>query len=123
MAAGMSGPANPTGVVFNRSNDFVITTGTGSQPAQYLFAGEGGTINGWNQTGSGTTAPVAYDDGAGGAVYKALALLSNGTANHLYPTDLHNAKIDAFDATFNKATLPGTFSDPTLPAGVAPLVI
>ena len=123
VAAGINGPANPTGIVFNATNDFVITTGTGSQPAQYLFAGEGGTINGWNQTVSGTTASVAYDDGAGGAVYKALALLSNGTANHLYATDLHNAKIDVFDATFNKVTLAGTFSDPTIPAGFAPFGI
>ncbi|HWM71012.1 MAG TPA: TIGR03118 family protein, partial [Steroidobacteraceae bacterium] len=98
IAAGVNGPANPTGVVFNRTNDFVITTATGSQPAQYLFAGEGGTINGWAQTVSGTNAPVAYDDGAGGAVYKGLALLNDGTANHLYATDLHNAKIDVFDA-------------------------
>jgi len=123
IAAGVNGPANPTGVVFNRTNDFVITTGTGSQPAQYLFAGEGGTINGWARTISGTTAPVAYDDSAGGAVYKGLALLNDGTANHLYATDLHNAKIDAFDAAFNKVTLAGTFADPTIPSGFAPFGI
>ncbi len=123
IAAGVNGPANPTGVVFNRTNDFVITTATGSQPAQYLFAGEGGTINGWAQTVSGTNAPVAYDDGAGGAVYKGLALLNDGTANHLYATDLHNAKIDVFDAGFNKVTRAGTFADSTIPAGFAPFNI
>jgi uncharacterized protein (TIGR03118 family) len=120
IAAGINGPANPTGVVFNRTNDFVITTATGSQPAQYLFAGEGGTINGWAQTVSGTTAPVADDDGAGGAVYKALALLNDGSANHLYATDLHNAKIDVFDAGFHKVRLAGAFTDPAIPAGFAP---
>jgi hypothetical protein len=71
----------------------------------------------------GTNAPVAYDDGAGGAVYKGLALLNDGTANHLYATDLHNAKIDVFDAGFNKVTRAGTFADPTIPAGFAPFNI
>src|SRR6266404_5361024 len=118
--------AAPNGVFWiadNSTNDFVITTATGSQPAQYLFAGEGGTINGWAQTVSGTNAPVAYDDGAGGAVYKGLALLNDGTANHLYATDLHNAKIDVFDAGFNKVTRAGTFADSTIPAGFAPFNI
>jgi uncharacterized protein (TIGR03118 family) len=123
IAAGSNGPANPTGVVFNPSNDFVITTGTGSQPAHFLFAGEGGTINGWNPTVSGTSATVAYDDGVGGAVYKGLALLNDGTANHLYATDLHNAKIDVFDAGFHKVALAGTFADATIPPGFAPFGI
>jgi uncharacterized protein (TIGR03118 family) len=121
--AGTNGPSTPTGVVFNGTSDFVITTAAGSQPAQFIFAGEGGTITGWQQNISGSTATIAYDDAAGGAVYKALALLNNGTANHLYATDLHNAKIDVFDAAFHKVTLAGTFMDPAIPAGFAPFGI
>jgi uncharacterized protein (TIGR03118 family) len=121
--AGANGPANPTGQVYNGTADFVITTAAGSAPAQFLFAGEGGTIAGWAQSVSGSTASIAYDDAAGGAVYKALALASNGSANFLYATDLHNAKIDVFDAGFHKVTPAGAFADPAIPAGFAPFGI
>jgi uncharacterized protein (TIGR03118 family) len=123
IAAGTNGPANPTGQVYNGTTDFVITTGMGAAPAQFIFAGEGGTITGWAQTVSGSTATIAYDDAAGMAVYKGLALLNNGSANHLYATDLHNAKIDVFDTHFAKVTLTGAFADPMIPAGFAPFGI
>jgi uncharacterized protein (TIGR03118 family) len=121
--AGINGPANPTGQVFNGTTDFVITTSGGSAPAQFILAGEGGTITGWAQSVSGTSATIAYDDGAGGAVYKGLALANNGSANQLYATDLHNAKVDVFDTHFHKVTLPGAFADPMIPAGFAPFGI
>ena len=69
-----------------------------------------------------------YDDGianaAEHAVYKGLALgMANGTTL-LYATDLHNSKVDVFDATFAKpAQLQGKFIDPTLPSGYAPFGI
>lgn len=121
--AGTNGPANPTGQVYNGTTDFVITTSAGSAPAQFIFAGEGGTITGWAQSISATTASIAYDDGAGGAVYKGLAMANNGTANLLYATDLHNAKIDVFDTSFHKTTAPGGFTDPMIPTGFAPFGI
>src|SRR5262249_54958319 len=40
--------AHPTGVVFNPSDGFVITNGTTSAPALFIFASEDGTITGWN---------------------------------------------------------------------------
>ncbi len=121
--AGTNGPANPTGQIYNGTGDFVITTGAGSAPAQFIFSGEGGTITGWAQSISGATATIAYDDGNGGAVYKGLALANNGTANRLYATDLHNAKVDVFDTHFQKVTMAGTFADPMIPAGFAPFGI
>jgi uncharacterized protein (TIGR03118 family) len=120
---GINGASNPTGQVYNGTTDFVITTTSGSAPAQFIFAGEGGTITGWSANVSGNTATIAYDDGAGGAVYKGLALASNGTANLLYATDLHNAKVDVFDTNFHKMTLAGGFADPMIPAGFAPFGI
>jgi uncharacterized protein (TIGR03118 family) len=121
--AGANGPANPTGEVYNGTADFVITTGAGSAPAQFIFSGEGGTIAGWAQSVSGSSATIAYDDGPGKAVYKGLAMANNGTANLLYATDLHNAKIDVFDTHFKKATAPGGFGDPMIPTGFAPFGI
>jgi uncharacterized protein (TIGR03118 family) len=120
---GANGPANPTGQVYNATADFVITTAAGSAPAQFIADGEGGTIVGWAQSVSGATATIAYDDAAGGAVYKGLVLANNGSANFLYATDLHNAKIDVFDTHFHKVTLQGAFADPTIPAGFAPFGI
>jgi uncharacterized protein (TIGR03118 family) len=118
--AGSNGPATPTGEVYNGTSDFAVATASGTAPALFLFAGEGGTITGW---ASGAAAVVAYDDGLGGAVYKGLALANNGTANHLYATDFHNAKVDVFDGSFQKVALAGAFADATIPAGFAPFGI
>jgi uncharacterized protein (TIGR03118 family) len=64
-----------------------------------------------------------YDDGTGGAVYKGLALAAMNGGNFLYATDFHNNKIDVFDSTFTKVTMPGAFTDPAIPAGFAPFGI
>lgn len=116
---------DPTGIVSNSSSvDFVVSSGTNSNVARFIFAGEGGMIAGWSSTVS-ADAVITYTD-AGGAVYKGLALANNGTANFLYATDFHNNKIDVLDATFAKQTPTATtfaFIDPTLPAGYAPFGI
>jgi uncharacterized protein (TIGR03118 family) len=126
---GTNGPANPTGEVYNGTADFAILSGGVSTPALFLFDGEGGTITGWS---AGTTAVVLYDDGAvngaNAAVYKGLALANNGSANYLFATDLHNAKVDVFDTNFNKVSsagglYAGKFTDPTIPTGFAPFGI
>jgi uncharacterized protein (TIGR03118 family) len=121
---GLNGAADPTGIVFNGSSDFVITKGAASGPAKFIFDGEGGTISGWASQVDPQNAVVMYDDGAGGAVYKGLALATDATgANRLYATDFHNGKVDVFDATFKKVTVAGGFTDTTLPAGYAPFGI
>src|ERR1043165_6569246 len=38
----------PTGQVFNGTNKFVVTSGSASGPAQFIFVGEDGGITGWN---------------------------------------------------------------------------
>ena len=121
--AGVNGPSNPTGSIYNGTADFVITTSAGSAPAQFIFSGEGGTITGWAQSISGSTATIAYDDAAGGAVYKGLAMANNGGANLLFATDLHNAKVDVFDTHFHKMAAPGAFADSMIPAAFAPFGI
>lgn len=121
--AGASGSANPTGIVFNGTTDFMVTQGGKSGVAAFIFSGEGGTITAWAPAVAPTAAITVFDDGNGGAVYKGLALASNGTANLLYATDFHNNKIDVFDSAFNKLTTSGRFVDPSLPAGFAPFGI
>lgn len=120
---GTGGPANPTGIVFNGTMDFTVTQGGKAGVGAFIFSGEGGTITAWAPAVAPTTAIVMFDDGSGGAVYKGLALASNGTANFLYATDFHNNKIDVFDKNFAKVAIPGKFQDASLPAGFAPFGI
>jgi len=122
--AGLDGAADPTGIVANGTTDFVVTHGSTSGPAKFIFAGEGGTITAWAPAVDGQNAFVEYDDGAGGAVYKGLAIASDASnVTRLYATDFHNNKVDVFDNTFHKVTVSGGFSDSTLPAGYAPFGI
>jgi uncharacterized protein (TIGR03118 family) len=107
-----------TGVVFNGSSDFVITDGSGTGPARFIFDTEGGTVAAWK---SGTTAITKVT--TPNAVYKGLAIGNNGTANFLYAANFNSGKIDVFDKNFAAITLSGSFTDPSLPAGYAPFNI
>lgn len=117
---------DPTGIVFNGSTtDFVVSSGTASGPAKFLFDGEGGMIAGWAPGVDRLHAITVYTD-AGGAVYKGLAIAKVGGRAFLYATDFHNNKIDVFDTSFAKQASSATtftFSDPTIPAGYAPFGI
>jgi len=116
---------DPTGIVFNGSADFIVTTGGKTGPARFIFDGEGGMIGGWSPSVDPGNAIVMYAD-TGGAIYKGLAIGSNGTTSLLYAADFHNNKIDVFNSSFQKQTPTATsfaFTDPTLPAGYAPFGI
>jgi uncharacterized protein (TIGR03118 family) len=117
-------PGGPTGTVFNGSSGFVISDGTHSGPARFLFATEAGTIRGWNpavpppplstQTFVG---PNDADQSGAGAIFKGLAI----AGDRLFAADFHNAKVDVFDSSFH--LIPGGFVDPKLPKGFAPFGI
>ncbi|HEY6119290.1 MAG TPA: TIGR03118 family protein, partial [Pyrinomonadaceae bacterium] len=107
----------PTGAVANNSNDFVLTSGTASGAARFIFASLTGNISGWNPNvpaAGSTTAIIART--LGGHSYTGLALADNGVANFLYAADFLNGRIDVFDSTFtlqSAASFP--FADPTIP--------
>ncbi|WP_269501948.1 TIGR03118 family protein [Burkholderia sp. IMCC1007] len=119
---GTSGDPDPTGIVFNGTNDFMVAQGAKSGPAAFIFVGEGGTMTAWSPAVNPTSAITVFDSG-GAAVYKGLAMASNNGASFLYATDFHNNRIDVFDRTFAKVTTDGAFQDPALPAGYAPFGI
>ena len=121
--AGTNGDAAPTGIVFNGTPSFTVTQNGKSGVAAFIFSGEGGTITAWAPAVGPTNAFTMYDDAAGGAVYKGLALAANNGSNFLYATDFHNNKIDVFDTNFTKVTMPGGFKDSAIPAGFAPFGI
>ncbi len=132
IAAGASGTAEPTGVVYNSdttTTDFVLTSGGSSGAATFLFATLGGTIEGWSQNVNTTGAVIAYDSNvandAGGAVLPAMYTgLTMGTDSSgitmLYAADFKNATVDVFSTGFQPQTVGGGFADTAIPSGYAP---
>jgi uncharacterized protein (TIGR03118 family) len=101
----------PTGTIFNSSTSF--------NSDFFIFAGENGTISGWRGA-LGTTAETLVP-GSGG-VYKGLAIGTTPQGTYLYAADFHNNQITVIPGT-GAPSLPGTFTDPNLPAGYAPFNI
>ena len=119
-------PGAPTGIVFNGGNGFVISNGTSSGPATFIFATESGIISGWNQAvppPAATQALTGADRSGVGAIYKGLAIASTATGDQLYATDFHNARVDVFDSSFNLVSTPGGFVDKKIPHRYAPFGI
>jgi uncharacterized protein (TIGR03118 family) len=119
----------PTGTVANSTaSDFVVTSGSASGKAAFLFSSLTGNILGWNPNvpaAGSTTATIAKS--LPGHVYTGLALGSSGGNNFLYAADFANGKIDVFNGTFDvqsAASFP--FVDtgaPALPANYHPFNI
>ena len=114
----------PTGQVFNGTGQFVVTGTkddgtTGSGSAAFIFDSEGGDITGWSPAITRTHAFVAAH--VDGAVYKGLALLQSPFGPLLLAADFAHGRIDVFDRTYQRLTLPHQFfTDPRLPRGYAP---
>jgi uncharacterized protein (TIGR03118 family) len=120
--AGGAGDANPTGIVYNPTQDFRVTQNGVTAPSQFIIAGEAGTLAAYAQSVNATEAITVFDVGDG-PVYKGLAIGSAAGANYLYATDFLNNHIDVFDRNFVRVNLIGNFRDPALPAGYAPFGI
>jgi uncharacterized protein (TIGR03118 family) len=108
---GGTGPSTPTGQVFNGTSAF--------NGDLFIFATEDGTIAGWRGA-LGTNAELLVDNSAAGAAYKGLALGNNGAGDFLYAANFSSGTIDVFNSSFTPVSLPGSFTDPNLPAGYAP---
>jgi uncharacterized protein (TIGR03118 family) len=117
---GSTATSAPTGIVFNGTKNFVVSSGGKSGPAVFIFATEDGTISGWNPNVNGGAAILKVDNSASGAVYKGLAMFTSNSGNFLYATDFHNNAVTMFDSNFNLVT---SFTDTSLPAGFAPFGI
>jgi uncharacterized protein (TIGR03118 family) len=111
-----AGPGQPTGIVYNGSQEFQVQ----GWPSIFLFATLDGTISGWAPQSNLNNAIIAVNNSATGAVYTALAVTSRPSGNLLYATDLAHNVVDVYDANFN---LVNSFTDPTLPPGNAPFGI
>ncbi len=105
----------PTGVVYNSTaSSFVIPSN--SQKSKFIYAGEDGTVVAWS---SGTAAITVADRSASNAVYKGIAMGTDGGADFLYLANFKGKKIDVFDSNFNYITTK-PFVDPSIPADYSP---
>lgn len=125
--------AGPTGIVANINTTQCPTVAAssctfgdgftaGAGPAEFIFAGTGGTISAW---ATGDTAITEFDGSADGDTFTGLAIYTQSTGQtYLLAADFHNGRVDVFDASFApNSAFPGGFEDAKLPAGYAPFGI
>lgn len=123
-AAMGNGKGSPTGTAYNPA------LGPGPGPNNFTFVTEDGTISNWNakQTpppgGTGcyechvNSATILVNHSITGASYTGLTIAMN-TSSHatLYYAANNHGGVEAYDATtFSQVTLPGKFTDPTIPS-------
>jgi uncharacterized protein (TIGR03118 family) len=118
--------SSPTGQVFNPTSGFVVTSKAGSGPGLFIFSAEAGQISAWNPAADpvvngASTAQVEFSSRT--AVYKGLAIASNGRGTFLFASNFHDGRVDVFNSKFHRVRMPGNFRDPFLPAGYAPFGI
>jgi uncharacterized protein (TIGR03118 family) len=119
-------PGSPTGIVAHTGSEFVVTDGTSSGPARFLFATLEGTVAGWNPgvpsgTSPSTEAFTVLDESDEGAVYTGLAIATTTEGDRIYVADFANGVVEAYDGAFADVELgEDAFVDPRLPAGYAP---
>ena len=102
-------PSTVTGQVANSTKDFVVSQGSNSGPALFIFDSfEPGTISGWNPSVNPNAAIVVVN---ASAWYTGLAIGVSKGANFLFGADNLNNKVDIYDGTFK---LVGSFTDTKL---------
>ncbi len=113
---GASGPAEPTGIVFNSVGGFEVASGF---PAVFIFASTDGTISAWNRNVKATEAVIKVT--GPDAAYFGVTIASDGGKNYLYAANFGTRTIDVFDSSFNPVDLgPDAFKDDELPDGFGP---
>ena len=124
---GIASASKPTGLVYNPTPGFVVSDGTNSGVARFIYSTETGAIAGWSATvpppAPSAQAFIAVDSSTSGAIYKGLALAGDISSTRLYATDFHNRKVDVFDSNFAPINLERQFVDPDLPLRFAPFGI
>ncbi len=114
--------SKPSGIVVNPTEDFVLQ----GFASHVLIASDDGTISGWASENGDLPefATQAIDNSPRGAVYKGLAVLQPACcAPFLAVTNFHTGFIEPYTGFFAPLAPPGSFTDPTLPAGYAPFGI
>jgi uncharacterized protein (TIGR03118 family) len=126
-APSQQAPGSPTSVLFNGNTaSFLLAPG---KQAQFLFATEDGTIQGWNSGVDATTAVIEVDNSqvpskGNGAVYKGATIAAFGGNEYILAANFRSGRIDAFDSNFKPVSVPAeSFRDEGIPPGFAPFNI
>jgi uncharacterized protein (TIGR03118 family) len=118
-----TGVDHPTGIVADPNSSF----GGPSLIKPFILVTDEGTVFTWGPDARGDLPPQAtlvVNSSSRGAVYKGVAILNSSlTAPALAVTDFHGGFIETFLPGFRPVALPGSFTDPNLPAGYAPFGI
>jgi uncharacterized protein (TIGR03118 family) len=116
-----SSVAGPTGQVANTGTGFVVSNGTTSAPAAFIFDTLDGHIEAWNPTVDPLIGNTENKVGVPGASYTGLALASTSHGDELFAANFGQGKVDVFDSTFKQVkTAPWQFRDSRLPRGFKP---
>jgi uncharacterized protein (TIGR03118 family) len=116
-----SSVAGPTGQVANTGTGFVVSNGTTSAPAAFIFDTLDGHIEAWNPTVDPLIGSTENKASVPGASYTGLALASTSHGDELFAANFGQGKVDVFDSTFKQVkTAPWQFRDPRLPRGFKP---
>lgn len=105
-----SGVGQPTGIVFNGSQEFQVQ----GWRSIFLFATQDGTISGWAPQSDPNNAIIAVNNSSTRASYTALAITNKPSGNLLYAADNAHNRVDVYDANFNHVM---SFTDPSVPSG------
>ena len=103
----------PTGQVFNgNTSAFIVSNGTTSESANFIFATEDGTISGRSGAVDTTHSFIKVNNLSSGAVYKGLAIATVGTSP-IYAANFNSGFTERYDLNWMPA---GSFTDTNLPA-------
>jgi uncharacterized protein (TIGR03118 family) len=113
--------AGPTGQVANTGTGFVVSNGTTSAPAAFIFDTLDGHIEAWNPKVDPLIGNTENKASVPGASYTGLALASTSHGDELFAANFGQGKVDVFDSTFKQVeTAPWQFRDQRLPRGFKP---
>ncbi|MGZ4457773.1 MAG: TIGR03118 family protein [Nocardioidaceae bacterium] len=112
------GGGAPTGALFNPTTKFRLHSGGRTGPALFIFAGEGGTLTAWNQSGNQNRAVVVARQK--NSVYKGLTMVTAGGRHFLLVANFHQGKISIFNQRFHRVSSAGAFPSRGIPKGFAP---
>src|SRR6201997_3410758 len=113
--------AGPTGQVSNPGSGVVVSNGTKSARAAFIFDTLDGHIEAWNPTVDPLIGNTESKAAVPGASYTGLALASSSHGDELFAANFGQGKVDVFDSAFNQVTTaPWQVTDARLPRGFKP---
>ena len=118
--AGGTNGAAPTGMILNNTGAFSVSEGTNSGSPLFIWSTEDGTVSGWNPAVDPTNSILLVDNSASNAVYKGIAMATDGSNQFIFVTNFHDGTVEKYGTNL---TLVSSFTDTNLPAGYAPFGI